>query len=184
MSAVGAARAAASAACAERVLFVCCAPDSALAVASTRAEVELASASSLAELAQRLAHWHPTCVLLDMDRGEAGEALRLLASSEAGPIRRVLLASPAALFAALGWVAAQRAEHVLMKPVCPEDVLATISASSPAAAPRLPSLDRLQWEYIQAVLGACQGNVSEAARQLGMFRQSLQRILRRQPPRH
>lgn len=49
-------------------------------------------------------------------------------------------------------------------------------------SPRLPSLERVQWEYVHAVLDACDGNVSEAARQLGIYRQSLQRMLRRHPP--
>jgi two-component system response regulator RegA len=42
---------------------------------------------------------------------------------------------------------------------------------------------RIQWEYIHAVLESCGGNISEAARQLGVHRQSLQRMLRRLPPR-
>jgi two-component system response regulator RegA len=46
----------------------------------------------------------------------------------------------------------------------------------------LPTLERMQWEYIHAVLDSCQGNVSEAARRLRMHRQSLQRMLRRHPP--
>jgi ActR/RegA family two-component response regulator len=46
-----------------------------------------------------------------------------------------------------------------------------------------PSLERIQWEYIHAVLDSCGGNISEAARQLGVHRQSLQRMLRRLPPR-
>ena len=57
-------------------------------------------------------------------------------------------------------------------------------ASSPvlAAGACWPSLERIQWEYIHAVLDACGGNISEAARQLGMHRQSLQRMLRRRAP--
>jgi DNA-binding NtrC family response regulator len=54
--------------------------------------------------------------------------------------------------------------------------------ASPEFTPRLPSLERVQWEYIHAVLESCRGNVSEAARQLGIHRQSLQRMLRRHPP--
>jgi two-component system response regulator RegA len=60
---------------------------------------------------------------------------------------------------------------------------AFLAAPSHASdGPRLPSLERMQWEYIHAVLGSCSGNVSEAARQLGIHRQSLQRMLRRHPP--
>ena len=182
MSGMRAARATAPTVRAERVLFVCSAPDPALVVGLRQVEIAMATASTSAELAHHLDHFHPTCVLLDMDRVEAIDGPSALFSSGARPVRRVLLASPAAFFLGLDWVAERRADHVLMKPACPKDVLATIASS--AAAPRLPSLDRIQWEYIQAVLASCQGNVSEAARQLGMFRQSLQRILRRHPPRH
>jgi ActR/RegA family two-component response regulator len=57
------------------------------------------------------------------------------------------------------------------------------SGSSALATALWPSLERIQWEYIHAVLESCNGNISEAARQLGVHRQSLQRMLRRLPPR-
>ena len=61
---------------------------------------------------------------------------------------------------------------------------ATEAAAEPSRADieRVPTLERMQWEYIRAVLGSCGGNVSEAARQLGIYRQSLQRMLRRRQP--
>lgn len=43
----------------------------------------------------------------------------------------------------------------------------------------LPSLERVEWEYLQRVVGECGGNLSEAARRLGMHRRSLQRKLAR-----
>jgi two-component system response regulator RegA len=46
-----------------------------------------------------------------------------------------------------------------------------------------PSLERVEWEHIQRVLMDCGGNVSQAARILGMHRRSLQRRLGRIPPR-
>jgi len=46
-----------------------------------------------------------------------------------------------------------------------------------------PSLARLEREHIETVLVQCGGNVSEAARRLGIHRQSLQRKLRKYPPR-
>jgi transcriptional regulator of acetoin/glycerol metabolism len=72
--------------------------------------------------------------------------------------------------------------RVLLDSQSPQLRLIISSPDAAASAPRLPSLERLQWEYIHAVLGSCAGNVSEAARQLGMHRQSLQRMLRRNPP--
>jgi ActR/RegA family two-component response regulator len=47
-----------------------------------------------------------------------------------------------------------------------------------------PTLARAGWEHIQRVLldGNGNGNVSEAARRLGILRQSLQRRLRKHAP--
>lgn len=49
--------------------------------------------------------------------------------------------------------------------------------------PAPTSLARAEWEYINEVFVSCGGNVSEAARRLGIYRQSLQRKLRRGPPK-
>lgn len=46
----------------------------------------------------------------------------------------------------------------------------------------MPSLDRVEWEHIQRVLAACDGNVSRSARLLGIDRRSLQRKLSKYPP--
>jgi two-component system response regulator RegA len=46
-----------------------------------------------------------------------------------------------------------------------------------------PTLERVEWEHIQRVLSDCQGNVSQAARILGLHRRTLQRKLQRYPPR-
>ena len=46
-----------------------------------------------------------------------------------------------------------------------------------------PSLARHEREYIEYVLAECDGNISEAARRLGLHRQSLQRKLRKHTPR-
>ncbi len=48
--------------------------------------------------------------------------------------------------------------------------------------PQAPSLDRVEWEHLQRVLADADGNVSEAARRLGIHRRSLQRKLQRHPP--
>lgn len=46
----------------------------------------------------------------------------------------------------------------------------------------VPSLDRVEWEYLNRVLSDCGGNLSEAARRLRMHRRSLQRKLGKLPP--
>ena len=46
---------------------------------------------------------------------------------------------------------------------------------------RKPSLARVEWEHIQRVLADCDGNISHAARLLGIHRRSLQRKLAKHP---
>jgi two-component system, response regulator RegA len=81
------------------------------------------------------------------------------------------------------------ATHYLSKPADADEVLAafTRETEAPAAsAPAdlsAPSLARAEWEHVQRVLSDCDGNISEAARRLGIHRRSLQRKLQKFPPR-
>jgi two-component system response regulator RegA len=52
----------------------------------------------------------------------------------------------------------------------------------PADASSTPSLKRVEWEYLQRVLTDTGGNISEAARRLGIERRTLQRKLSKYPP--
>jgi two-component system response regulator RegA len=78
--------------------------------------------------------------------------------------------------------------HYLQKPADAEEILAAFARN--AAAPlevgpidfEAPSLERVKWEHINRVLSDCAGNVSEAARRLGLHRRTLQRILQKYPP--
>ncbi|MDI1431689.1 response regulator transcription factor [Polyangium sorediatum] len=54
--------------------------------------------------------------------------------------------------------------------------------STESAPDDVPSLDRVEWEYLHRVLGDCGGNISEAARRLRMHRRSLQRKIAKMPP--
>lgn len=45
----------------------------------------------------------------------------------------------------------------------------------------VPSLARVEWEHIDRVMADVQGNVSQAARLLGLHRRSLQRKLQKRP---
>jgi two-component system response regulator RegA len=79
------------------------------------------------------------------------------------------------------------AAHYLTKPADADDILLAFrKAEEPSgdeeAVPRsVPSLARVEWEHIQRVLSDCGGNVSRAARLLGMHRRSLQRKLSKYP---
>jgi len=79
------------------------------------------------------------------------------------------------------------ADHYLSKPVDAEQIIAAFN--SPLGPPKnraetaVPSLARVEWEHIQRVLTDCQGNISLAAKRLGLHRRSLQRKLSKYPPR-
>jgi two-component system response regulator RegA len=79
------------------------------------------------------------------------------------------------------------AHHYLAKPVDPdalEEAFHRTGGDPSIAVPEQPpSLALHEREYIEAVLAATGGNISEAARRLGLHRQSLQRKLRKYPPR-
>ena len=59
------------------------------------------------------------------------------------------------------------------------------NTESPSAAfhPTSPSLARHEREYIEYILAECGGNITNAAKKLGLHRQSLQRKLKKYPPK-
>jgi two-component system response regulator RegA len=76
------------------------------------------------------------------------------------------------------------ATSYLTKPVDADQIVAAFDNPEADATRPLPAaqpLARVEWEHIQRVLADCGGNVSQAARQLGMHRRSLQRKLWKNP---
>ena len=75
------------------------------------------------------------------------------------------------------------AVHYLSKTADVGDIIAALERGPDPAAPPVvvPSLDRVEWEHIQRVVQACDGNVTRAAKLLDIHRRSLQRKLRRYP---
>ena len=76
--------------------------------------------------------------------------------------------------------------HYLSKPVDIDQILAAFegkTATTQAGTAEVPSLARVEWEHIQRVLSDCEGNISQAARLLGLHRRSLQRKLAKDPVR-
>jgi len=88
------------------------------------------------------------------------------------------------------------ARHYLSKPIDADELVAALlkvdgeghhgevrEHPHAAMADVTPSLARAEWEHIQRVLSDCGGNVSEAARRLGIARRTLQLKLKKYPPR-
>ncbi|MFN0165967.1 MAG: response regulator transcription factor [Bryobacteraceae bacterium] len=80
------------------------------------------------------------------------------------------------------------ADHYLSKPVDVDQILGAyenLRSQEPSEAlppANVPSLARVEWEHIQRVLTDCSGNISQAAKLLGIHRRSLQRKLSKYPP--
>ncbi|HSI36648.1 MAG TPA: response regulator [Tepidisphaeraceae bacterium] len=75
--------------------------------------------------------------------------------------------------------------NYLMKPLDADQILAAFDTEGSEEGAELettPSLARVEWEHIQRVLTDCDGNISLAARRLGIHRRSLQRKLGKYPP--
>ena len=81
------------------------------------------------------------------------------------------------------------AGNYLSKPADAEEIIAAFErCEAPVLDPsqtdyRAPSLARVEWEHINRVLADSGGNISEAARRLGIHRRSLQRKLQKHAPR-
>ena len=71
----------------------------------------------------------------------------------------------------------------LTKPIDADQIVAAFDGTDrrSGVTHAVPSLARVEWEHIQRVLADCDGNVSQAARLLGVHRRSLQRKLAKNP---
>ena len=80
------------------------------------------------------------------------------------------------------------ATNFLPKPADADDILNAFARVGDIEIPQaeeeipVPTLAQAEWEHIHRVLADCGGNISEAARRLGIHRRSLQRKLRKRAP--
>lgn len=126
----------------------------------------------------------PECALVDL-RLPDGHGLDVVAELHAidATTRIVVLTGYGAIATAVESLK-RGASDYLTKPVDADQVTAALGpgADNPAARDfTVPSLARVEWEHIQRVMTECQGNVSQAARVLGLHRRSLQRKLSKYP---
>jgi len=78
------------------------------------------------------------------------------------------------------------ADDYLLKPVRVDAILRVLADETAQSAEEDDSmipLGRVEWEHIQQALRATDGNISAAARLLGVHRRSLQRKLAKKPTR-
>jgi len=80
------------------------------------------------------------------------------------------------------------ADYYLSKPADADQILGIYeklrseARDAPEFPESVPTLARVEWEHMQRVIEDCDGNISQAARLLGIHRRSLQRKLAKFPP--
>jgi two-component system, response regulator RegA len=103
----------------------------------------------------------------------------------AQPHMRIVLLTGYASVATAVEAIKRGADEYLLKPTTVDTILRTLSLAVDTDAPLEPQtmtpLSRLEWEHIHQALAETNGNVSAAARLLGMHRRSLQRKLAKRP---
>jgi two-component system response regulator RegA len=131
----------------------------------------------------------PDHAVLDLKLGEDSGLALIPELLEIRPELRILLLTGYASIATAVEAIKRGAWDYLAKPVDADQVVQALRGAGhdidDAAAPAFaaPPLKRLEWEHIQRVLAECEGNISEAARRLGLHRRTLQRKLSKRPVR-
>lgn len=128
---------------------------------------------------------HPQVAIVDL-RMPKGSGLELVGSLHALDAQmHILVLTGYGSIATAVEATRLGAAGYLAKPADADDVLRALAdpAADSEAEANTPSLARVEWEHINRVLADCEGNLSEAARRLGIHRRSLQRKLQKYPPR-
>lgn len=132
--------------------------------------------------------FRPSHILLDMKLAEAnGLSLIVPLRNLLPKVMMVLLTGYASIATAVEAIRLG-ADNYLAKPVDTQTLLVALDIDTQSHLLQEDEIDdsplnpkRLEWEHIQQVLNANQGNVSATARQLGMHRRTLQRKLLKKP---
>ncbi|MAA74874.1 MAG: two-component system response regulator [Salinisphaeraceae bacterium] len=130
--------------------------------------------------------WQPDYCLLDLNLEEPTSGMDLIEPLLAAlpDLNIVVLTGYASLATAVAAIK-RGARDYLAKPVDAQTVLLRFGLAEPASmedGEAVPmSLKRLEWEHINRVLADHDGNVSAAARSLGLYRRTLQRKLDKKP---
>lgn len=159
-----------------------------LARAFERRGLEVRAADGYATALQAIEESAPELAVVDL-KMPGGSGLELVeALHQADPATKIVVLTGYGSIATAIDAVRLGATYYLQKPADADEVLAAFlraeaSTSDGQEQPRAPSLARAEWEHINRVLNDCAGNVSEAARRLGLHRRSLQRKLQKFPPK-
>jgi len=134
-------------------------------------------------------HRHkPDYILLDMKLAQETTLNIITPIRQLQPKSRIILLTGFASIATAVDAIKLGADDYLTKPIDTQTLLAALNESKACEIPTNTELDgetlsaeQVQWQHIQQVLKANDGNISATARQLSMHRRTLQRKLQKRP---
>ena len=160
---------------------------SALTEAFRRRGYEVDSANTEEQAIMKIDDFEPEMAIVDL-RLEQSSGLRLIKRLKEKDERSkiIMLTGYASIATAVEAVKLGAIQYIT-KPANADEILAAFKQngadSDVEPSDKPPSVKRLEWEHIHKVLLECNGNISEAARQLNMHRRTLQRKLAKRPVR-
>ncbi len=138
--------------------------------------------AAIEQIALRVPHF--AIIDLQLPANASGLALVKLLRECSASTRIVVLTGYASIATAVEAIKLG-ATHYLTKPADADQIHAAFGRTEGASDTPIPeqpiSVNRLEWEHIHRVLQECSGNISAAARHLGMHRRTLQRKLNKHP---
>jgi two-component system response regulator RegA len=143
-------------------------------------------ASTLAETKEILSRYIIDFAVIDLNlSGESGLVILKSIKLIQPECRSLILTGFGTITTAVEAIK-QGACHYLTKPTNPDLILDALKGekvgeSLTTSPTPLPSLEQVEWEHIQSALKSCKGNISRAAKMLGLHRRSLQRRLGKIP---
>jgi two-component system response regulator RegA len=149
-----------------------------------RRDWRVSTAASLEAAAVEVRREQPSVIVLDLMLGD-DSGLDLIETLHAeAPETRIVMTTGHPTLATAVEAMRRGAHHYVAKPCNVERLIAAAQTESAATPPmsRRASLAQSERAHINRVIAACDGNISEAARRLGMHRRSLQRKLRKHVP--
>ena len=143
----------------------------------------VATAETFAAAADMARTHRPTVVVLDLMLGDDSGLDLIEALRRESPATRIVMTTGHPSFGSAVEAMKRGAHHFVPKPCTVDRVLAAAAAKTAADdVPPNASLAQTERAHIDRVIASCGGNISEAARRLGMHRRSLQRKLRKHIP--
>jgi two-component system response regulator RegA len=155
-----------------------------------RRGIETMTANTVAAALDSARSFTPDFALVDLKLGKESGLQLIRPLKTLHPATRVVLMTGYASVATAVEAIKLGADNYLLKPVTVDAILRTLAEEEVAEVQTpieggdeatMTRLGRLEWEHIQQALSETHGNISAAARLLGLHRRSLQRKLAKRP---